>query len=149
MDQEQPFWKVKTLEQMTSEEWESLCDGCARCCLHKLQDEETGEVFYTNVACRVLDLQTCRCMHYRKRHSLVPTCVQVTPELARQAAWLPETCAYRRLALGLDLPDWHPLITGTRRTVHASGVSLRGKVISEEDVDMDYLEEYIVDSPAE
>ncbi len=149
MNPNKPFWRTKTLEQLTPEEWDSLCDGCAQCCLHKLQDEDTDEILFTNVACRLLDLHTCRCMHYRKRHTLVPSCVQLTPDLVRKATWLPETCAYRRVAEGKDLPEWHPLLTGSRESVHRAGVSVRDKAISEEDVDMDYLEEYVVDSSSQ
>lgn len=147
--EQQPFWKVKPLEAMTPAEWESLCDGCAWCCLYKLQDEDSGEVFMTSVACRLLDLKTCRCSQYAQRQSLVETCIRITPELARSLTCLPETCAYRRLAAGQDLPDWHPLLTGDRRSVHRAHASVLGRVISEHGIDLDDLEAYILDTEDE
>jgi len=140
-----PFWKRKKLEEMTPGEWESLCDGCGRCCLFKLQDEETGEIYYTNVVCRLLDRYHCRCQAYSERTRLVPTCLVVTPELARTAGWLPETCAYRLLAEGKDLYWWHPLVSGTPKSVHTAGISVRRKTIPERSADMNHLEAYIVD----
>ena len=134
---------------MTPAEWESLCDGCAWCCLYKLQDEDSGEVFMTSVACRLLDLKTCRCSQYAQRQSLVETCIRITPELARSLTWLPETCAYRRLAAGQDLPDWHPLLTGDRRSAHRAHASVLGRVISEHGIDLDDLEAYILDTEDE
>lgn len=131
---------------MITLEWESLCDGCARCCLYKLQDEDTGEYFYTNVVCRLLNLETCRCTAYTERTILMPTCLALTPELVRSLDWLPTSCAYRLLAEGNPLPEWHPLVSGNAGTVHAAGISVMGKTLSEEDVDMDNLEEYIVSS---
>ncbi len=139
-----PFWRKKALEEMTPEEWESLCDGCAWCCLYKLEDEDSGDVAVTSVACRLLDLKTCRCTHYAERQSRMPTCIQITPELARTLTWLPETCAYRRVAHGQDLPEWHPLKTGERRSVHTARASVLGRVISELAIDLDDLEEYIL-----
>lgn len=145
-DLSKPFWEMKTFEDMTTLEWESLCDGCARCCLYKLQDEDTGEYFYTNVVCRLLNLETCRCTAYTERTILMPTCLALTPELVRSLDWLPTSCAYRLLAEGIPLPEWHPLVSGNAGTVHAAGISVMGKTLSEEDVDMDNLEEYIVSS---
>jgi len=145
-DLSKPFWEMKTFEDMTTLEWESLCDGCARCCLYKLQDEDTGEYFYTNVVCRLLNLETCRCTAYTERTILMPTCLALTPELVRSLDWLPTSCAYRLLAEGKPLPEWHPLVSGNAGTVHAAGISVMGKTLSEEDVDMDNLEEYIVSS---
>ncbi len=130
---------------MTHEEWESLCDGCARCCLHKIEDEDTHEVFVTHVACRLLNLKTCRCANYPQRLALVDTCLKITPENIQELTWLPETCAYRRVALGQDLPEWHPLITGDPRSTHRAGASVLGLAISEYGVDMDYLEDYIIE----
>jgi hypothetical protein len=127
----EPFWKTKRLEDMTSTEWESLCDGCGKCCLHKLEDEDTGEVSYTNVACRLLDLGTCRCSHYEERKRLVPDCLILTPEAVDQMDWLPETCAYRLVADGKNLAWWHPLVSGDPETVHQAGISVRGRAISE------------------
>jgi uncharacterized protein len=142
---EQPFWKIKELSEMTLEEWESLCDGCARCCLHKLEDEDTGEVFYTNVACRLLDEITCRCTNYASRSRLVPTCLVLDADLARQLSWLPPTCAYRLLAEGKDLEWWHPLVSGDRHIIHELGISVRGSIISENEIDMEQLEDYIIE----
>ncbi len=144
-DPDLPFWKRKKLTEMTPEEWESLCDGCARCCLIKLQDEDSSEIFYTNVACRLLDRHHCRCKAYDQRTRLIPACLVVTPELATRAKWLPETCAYRLLAEGKDLLWWHPLVSGTPKSVHTAGISVRGKAISERGVDQDRLEDYVVD----
>jgi uncharacterized cysteine cluster protein YcgN (CxxCxxCC family) len=121
------FWKEKTLEEMTTAEWESLCDGCARCCLIKLEDADTQAVHYTSLACDLLDLQQCRCTHYPERHTLVPDCIHFTPELAATLSWLPDTCAYRLLAEGLDLPEWHPLVSGRAESVHEAGISVRGR----------------------
>ena len=131
----EPFWERKTLEEMTPEEWESLCDGCGRCCLHRLEDEETGEVATTRVSCWLFDEESCRCGDYEARQLLVPGCVLVTPALARVADWLPASCAYRRLARGRGLAWWHPLVSGRAETVHEAGISVRGKVIGEDDVD--------------
>ncbi len=145
MSDSAPFWKTKSLAEMTAEEWEALCDGCGWCCLFKLEDEETREVFYTRVACRLLDLKTCRCMDYDHRAVLVPTCLRITPENVRELTWLPETCAYRRVAAGQDLPEWHYLRSGDRRAVHQSGVSALGKAISENGVDIKELEDYLLE----
>ena len=145
-DQEMlPFWKRKTFEEMTGEEWESLCDGCARCCLYKLEDEDTGEIYYTNVVCRLLDTYRCRCTAYNDRSKLMPTCLVLTPDLVRQLRWMPKTCAYRLIAEGKDLEWWHPLVSGNPNTVHEAGISVRWRTQAEKDVDMDNLEDYIVD----
>lgn len=143
--QELPFWKRKALEEMTREEWESLCDGCARCCLYKLQDEDTGEIYYTNVVCRLLDTFRCRCTAYMERARLMPTCLVLEPAMVRQLKWMPKTCAYRLLAEGKDLEWWHPLVSGNPSTVHAAGISVRYRTQAEKDVDMDNLEDYIDD----
>lgn len=127
----EPFWKTKPLEEMTPGEWESLCDGCARCCLLKLEDVDTGEVSYTEIACRLLDLGTCRCTDYERRAERVPDCVRVTPEFARSGGWLPSTCAYRLVAEGRDLFWWHPLVSGDPGTVHEAGISVRHRVVHE------------------
>ncbi|MDA0991245.1 MAG: YcgN family cysteine cluster protein [Verrucomicrobia bacterium] len=129
MNDEQPFWQRKRLTEMTDAEWESLCDGCAKCCVHKLEDEDTGEIEYTNLACRLLDLHACRCSDYANRHTLVPACIRLKPDAIPY--WMPETCAYRLVAEGQDLPDWHPLKTGDKESVHRAGISVRGCVISE------------------
>ena len=141
----EPFWKTKTLEQMTREEWESLCDGCGRCCLHKLRHEETNELSFTNVACRLLDLESCRCSDYARRHRRVPDCVGLTAPLLDQIDWLPPSCAYRRLHNGRDLAWWHPLVSGDPDTVHQAGVSVRGRAVSERRAGP--LEEHIHDWP--
>jgi uncharacterized cysteine cluster protein YcgN (CxxCxxCC family) len=126
-----PFWKTKTLDELTREEWESLCDGCGRCCLHKLRDEETDEIAWTNVACRLLDTQTCQCSDYKHRRRRVPDCVRLTPEALAGIDWLPPSCAYRRVQEGRDLAWWHPLVSGDPQTVHTAGVSVRGRAIDE------------------
>lgn len=125
------FWKMKRLDEMTRAEWESLCDGCGRCCLHKLLDEDTGRLSYTNVSCRLLDTRTCRCKDYNRRQAKVPDCVSLTPDTLPAINWLPPSCAYRRLAEGRDLAWWHPLVSGDPETVHKAGVSVRGRAIDE------------------
>ena len=127
----EPYWRTKTLDEMTREEWEALCDGCARCCLIKLEDADTGEIAYTDIACRLLDLGRCRCTRYRQRLRLVPDCVDLTPENVRKLGWLPSTCAYRLLAEGRDLAWWHPLVSGDPETVHEAGISVRDRAVSE------------------
>jgi uncharacterized cysteine cluster protein YcgN (CxxCxxCC family) len=131
---ERPFWEAKRLEQMTRQEWESLCDGCAKCCVHKLEDEDSGLVHYTRVVCRYLDQNKCRCTVYDKRRRLVPTCLQLEPGELDQLHWMPSTCAYRLLNEGKGLPIWHPLITGSRRAMIEAGHTVTGKVISEDHV---------------
>ena len=127
----EPFWKTKSMGEMTPEEWESLCDGCGKCCVHKLEDWDTGEVSYTNVACRLLDLGTCRCSNYPNRKRFVPDCLILSVNSVEEMDWLPETCAYRLVASGKDLAWWHPLVSGDPETVHQAGISVRGRVISE------------------
>jgi len=116
---------------MTRTEWESLCDGCAKCCLHKLEDEDTGDVHYTNVACRLLDLQSCRCSNYAGRKWQVKDCIKLRPDMVDDLTWLPKSCAYRLLAEGQDLPTWHPLVTGDVNSVHQFGISVLGRVVTE------------------
>ena len=126
----EPFWE-KPLASLNREEWESLCDGCGKCCLHKLEDDFTGEVVPTNVACKLLDLQSCRCSNYRGRRAYVPDCIRLTAAKIETYAWLPTTCAYRLRAEGKPLPEWHHLVCGDPEAVHRAGVSVRGWTVSE------------------
>lgn len=142
-----PFWKTTTLENMTKAQWEALCDGCGRCCLNKLRDDETDDILWTNVSCRLLDGYSCACSDYARRHRRISDCVSLTPALLRTVDWLPPTCAYRLVSDGYDLPDWHPLVSGDRETVHAVGISVRDRCVSERHAGM--LENYIVDWPGE
>ena len=145
MTDKKPFWERKKLTEMTRKEWESLCDGCGKCCLHKLEDKETEEVFYTRVVCQYLDQDKCRCGVYGKRQKLVPDCVVLTPKNLDELSWMPGTCAYRLLHEDKPLPLWHPLITGNRSAIIASDNTITGKVISEEFVHVDGFEEHLVD----
>lgn len=140
-----PFWKTKTLAEMTPAEWESLCDGCGRCCLHKLRDDETQALSFTNVGCRLLDTTTCRCSDYANRFAQVPDCIQLTPAILREVDWLPPSCAYRRIEEGRGLPPWHPLRSGTTRTVVTSGASACGRIVNERDAGT--LEDHVTDWP--
>jgi uncharacterized cysteine cluster protein YcgN (CxxCxxCC family) len=130
------YWKRKSLSEMSAQEWEGLCDGCALCCMHKVEDEDTGEVFYTDVACRLLDLDICKCTDYANRAKLVAECFVLTPDEPEMFNWLPSSCAYRRLARGQELPEWHPLITGDPDSVHDAGISVRGKAVSENETSL-------------
>lgn len=123
----EPFWKTKTLAEMSEAEWESLCDGCGKCCLVGLEDEDTGEIYLTDVACKLLDGDACRCSDYPNRQKLVGDCVKLTPQNVPELHWLPKTCAYRLVAAKRDLFWWHPLISGSVDTVHEANVSVRGK----------------------
>ena len=138
-----PFWKTKSLDDMSREEWESLCDGCGRCCLNKLEDEDTGHFLYTRAACKLLDLKTCRCTDYPNRAKRVPDCVTLTPEVIDGLGWLPETCAYRLLDEGNPLPWWHPLVSGTQETVTEAGISIAGMAYSEEGIRVDDLIDHL------
>jgi len=128
---EKPFWEVKRLEQMTAPEWESLCDGCGRCCLIRFEDEDTGEIIPTRVSCRLFDDATCRCSNYARRKRHVPDCIKLTPHNIEDLQWMPPSCAYRRLHEGRGLPEWHPLVTGDPDSVHKAGISMRGQTVSE------------------
>ncbi len=138
------FWKVKSLSELTRREWESLCDGCGRCCLQKLEDKQTGRIDYTGVSCYLLDIDHCRCKAYKQRARLVKTCLPLTPARVMALRWLPKTCAYRLVAHGQDLEWWHPLITGDSETVHQAGISVRGQAISEEFIHPDDLADFII-----
>lgn len=137
------FWEDKPLEALDRAEWEMLCDGCGKCCVHKLEDEETGELFPTNVACKLLDRHSGRCSNYRHRRAFVPECVRLTPKLAATLDWLPETCAYKLRAEGKPLPEWHHLVSGDPEAVHKAGMSVRGWTVSE--VEAGELEDHILE----
>lgn len=139
-----PFWQRKRLEEMTPGEWESLCDGCGLCCLNKLEDEETGEVYHTDLACRYMDQDSCQCTVYSERLDRVPGCTVLTPDRLGDYHWLPLTCAYRTLAEGRPLAEWHPLRSGDPESVHKAGVSVRHRVVSEDQVPEDDWEEHII-----
>lgn len=141
---ERPFWERKALAQMSEGEWESLCDGCAKCCLHKLEDDQSGEILYTRVACRYLDQEKCRCTVYEERKRLVPECIKLEPGNFDDLSWMPSTCAYRLVNEGRPLPLWHPLIAGNRRAIVAAGHTVTGKVLSEEYVHDEGYEEHVV-----
>lgn len=143
---EEDFWKNKTLSEMSLEEWEALCDGCGICCLYKIEDEDTGEVHLTNVACRFLDEVSCVCKLYNDRKSAMPTCVKLTPTNVANLDWLPDTCAYRLILKGKPLPDWHYLISGDPKSVHRAGISVLDKVVDESFINMNKLEDYVVEN---
>ena len=138
------FWLKYSLEQLNKDEWEALCDGCALCCLHKLEDEDTGDIAITDLFCKYLDLETCSCTDYSNRHVNVPDCVAFDAERARSFHWLPETCAYRRLAFGQSLPEWHYLISGDKQLVHELNVSIQNQGIHEELVPEDEWQERVI-----
>jgi uncharacterized cysteine cluster protein YcgN (CxxCxxCC family) len=140
------FWETKDLLDMSKSEWESLCDGCGKCCLLKLEDEDTDKLHYTNIACRLFDSKTCTCGNYPLRKQLVSGCVILTPEnIERNAEWMPSTCAYRLLHDGQPLPEWHPLITNDPHSVHTAGISMQDRTVAEQDVEEDDFEDYIVE----
>lgn len=141
------FWKNKSLSEMNQEEWESLCDGCAKCCVIKLEDIDTGELAFTSVVCRLLDQSSCQCTDYKNRSTLVPDCIQITSKNAGNLGWMPETCAYRLLAEGQDLPDWHPLVSGELDSVHRAGMSVKDRVISEDEVGDRDIQDFIAPWP--
>jgi len=132
VEKRRPFWETKTLGEMSAAEWESLCDGCGLCCVIRFEDEETGEVIPTRVACKLFDAQACRCSDYENRKAHVPDCIQLTPWNIEALEWMPRSCAYRRLHEGKSLPLWHPLITGDAESVHKAGVSVRGQTVPEQ-----------------
>jgi hypothetical protein len=147
MAREKPFWKTKTLLEMNAAEWESLCDGCGRCCLVKLEDEDSGRYYFTDIACHLFDGETCRCSDYENRAARVPDCVKLDAENVGTLGWLPRTCAYRLLSEGKGLPWWHPLVSGSRDTVVAAGISMRGWTIPETEVPDPELEDHIKPLP--
>jgi len=142
---ESNFWKYKSLREMSSQEWEALCDGCGQCCLHKLEDVDTGEIFYTDVACQLLDLHNCCCTDYQNRTQKVAGCLSLKKNLKEALKWLPPTCAYRLIDEGKELFDWHPLISGDSETVHQAGISVRDRAVAEDGADD--LENHVVDWP--
>jgi uncharacterized cysteine cluster protein YcgN (CxxCxxCC family) len=139
------FWETKKLEEMTTEEWESLCDGCGKCCLIKLEDEDTAEIYFTSVVCDLIDLDTCRCTRYAERCSLVPECIDLKQHDFKEYSWLPSTCAYRILADGGELEWWHPLVSGNPETVKDAGVSIESYAMKESDIGDDDLTAYIIE----
>ncbi|MCB1526217.1 MAG: YcgN family cysteine cluster protein [Hyphomicrobiaceae bacterium] len=141
---ELPFWQEKTLDEMTESEWESLCDGCGRCCLVKLEDEDNGDVHLTRLACALLDIGSCRCTDYANRHDKMPDCLSIDLATVRSLNWLPRTCAYRRLDEGRDLAWWHPLVSGSAETVHQAGISVRGWALSENSAREDAYHRFII-----
>ena len=140
---EKPFWVTTALEQMSPQQWESLCDGCGKCCLHKLEDEDTAEVFYTDIACRYLSAD-CRCQYYSQRAEKVAACLTLRPQDLKQVTWLPSTCAYRLVAEGKPLFAWHPLVSGHSDSVHKAGQSVKGRVVAEAVVDENDYEDHVV-----
>ncbi|NIA68944.1 YcgN family cysteine cluster protein [Pelagibius litoralis] len=144
-----PYWQRKSLFEMTSAEWEALCDGCGRCCLIKLEDPDDGEIVHTEVTCHLLDTKACRCGDYANRKAVVEDCVQLSPENVAELNFMPPSCAYRRLAEGRDLAWWHPLVSGDPNSVHEAGISVRGRVVSETLIADEDLEDHIVDWPGQ
>ena len=140
----EPFWLDRDLESFSIQEWESLCDGCGKCCLHKLEDSQSGRVTYTRVACQLLDTSVCKCKDYLQRQSKVKDCLQVTPAMAKNGDSLPNTCAYRLIAQGVDLPEWHPLKTGDKASTVKQGKSVADRVLSEIYVHPDGLDEHVI-----
>ncbi|MFK5913662.1 MAG: YcgN family cysteine cluster protein [Woeseiaceae bacterium] len=138
------FWEEKQLSEMSQQEWESLCDGCGRCCLNKLEDEDTGEIYFTNVACKLFDLEKCRCSDYENRMNSMPDCMILSIDNHAALEVMPSTCAYSLLNQGKPLPEWHPLITGDKNSVSEAGFSVEGKVVSEEHIHYEQLPEHLI-----
>jgi uncharacterized protein len=139
-----PFWEQKTLDEMSPQEWESLCDGCGRCCLIKIEDEDTGDIHLTRLSCRLLDVGSCRCSDYGDRHAKVPDCIAIDPDRVRNLSWLPATCGYRLIEERKGLRWWHPLVSGRADTVHEAGISVRGWALNEARVKPDLIHRYII-----
>ena len=145
-----PFWKTKSLSEMNEAEWESLCDGCGKCCLLRMEDEDDASVIYvTDIRCKLLDAETCHCRHYPERRDYVPDCVRLTPDKVAKLGWIPHTCTYRLIAEGRDLPDWHHLVSGSRETIHQAGMSVRNATVHELDVSEDDMARHITIWPGE
>ena len=142
-----PFWETKTLAEMSPAEWESLCDGCGLCCVIRFEDEDTGQIIPTHVHCKLFDPDVCGCIDYANRQAEVPDCVQLTPDNIERLKWMPLSCAYRRLHEGRPLAWWHPLVSGDPETVHQAGISAQGRTVSEEEVDVEDFEDYVVEWP--
>lgn len=142
---EKPFWEVKALDDMSDSEWESLCDGCGRCCLQKLEDEDTGQIHFTRISCRLLDTNSCQCSDYSNRFDEVPDCLSVRPITAEKLSWLPVTCAYRKLSQGQGLDNWHPLVSGDPESVKLAGISVSGRCISEQFVPLSEIYSHIIE----
>ncbi len=140
-----PFWLVKSLPEMSKDEWEQLCDGCGKCCLQKLEDEDTGDLYYTDIACQYLDQHSCRCKSYESRLEKVESCISLSLQRLDEFSWLPSSCAYRLLLEGKSLPEWHPLVSGESDAVHKANCSVRNKVISENDVPETEWEDHIIE----
>ncbi len=138
------FWESKALSDMNKAEWEALCDGCGKCCLHKLEDEDSGEIVYTDIACELLDCDSCQCGNYSQRKQIVPDCLSLSPETIEDYPWLPSTCAYRMLSEGRPLEPWHPLLSGRTESVHEAGMSVSGRVLSAAYIHPDDYEERVV-----
>ena len=144
MQAKRPFWQRKTLEQMNAEEWESLCDRCGQCCLIRLIDDETDELHVTRIACRLFDHEAGGCLSYANREQRVPTCLRLTPGIVRSLSWMPESCAYRLLNEGQDLPGWHPLVTGQAESARAAGKSICGWALREEDIPEEDFQDHVI-----
>lgn len=142
---DQPFWKTKTLKEMSDSEWESLCDGCGKCCLVKIEEEDTHELYFTGLHCKLLNSKTCQCSDYPNRKQYVPGCVKLTPDIVATVDWLPQSCAYRMVHEGKDLHDWHHLVSGDPTLVHKRGYSAKGKTVTEEGVSDEESFNYLID----
>ena len=149
LSQQDKYWKTKNMAEFSREEWENLCDGCGKCCCIRLEDEDTQAIYITDVACKLFDSGACQCSDYANRSKNVPDCVTLTPQNVDKLHWMPQTCAYRLVANGEDLPDYHHLVTGSRQTIHDVGMSVQGAVQSELDVEDDDVPNHIVIWPGE